>query len=244
MADATNQARSVLLLHGAGGGAWEWALWRGLFAARGWCVHAPDFRPTADGLERAGLADCLDQARAARDAAGPDAVLIGASLGGLIALQLAAESPPPALVLINPLPPAPWHALLPARQWPERVPWGRERSLAGTRRSLFDADEATCLAAFRLWRDESGRVLREARAGVTLALPACPALVQVSLDDEDVPPAASVALAEALGADLLRLPGTSHVGPLLGRRATRRAAQAVEWLNARRGLRADSPRRP
>lgn len=244
MAESANQARSALLLHGAGGGAWEWALWRGVFAAQGWRVQAPEFQPAGDGLQRTGLADYLDQARAARGAAGAEAVLIGASLGGLIALQLAAEAPPSALVLINPLPPAPWHALLPARAWPARVPWGRERSLSGTRRSLFDADEATCLAAFRLWRDESGRVLREACAGLALALPACPALVQVSLDDADVPPAASLALAEALGADLLRLPATSHVGPLLGRHATRCAAQAVEWLNARCGLRADSPRRP
>ncbi len=243
MAESANQARSVVLLHGAGGGAWEWALWRGVFEACGWRVQTPDFRPAIDGLERTGLADYLDQARAARAAAGPDAVLVGASLGGLIALQLAGESPPPALVLVNPLPPAPWHALLPARTWPARIPWGRERSLLGTRRSLFDADEATCLEAFRQWRDESGRVLREACAGLALARPACPALVQISLDDADVPPAASLALAEALGADLLRLPATSHVGPLLGRHATRCAAQAVEWLNGRRGLRADSPQR-
>ncbi|MCX7033023.1 MAG: hypothetical protein NT046_03500, partial [Arenimonas sp.] len=71
---------------------------------------------------------------------------------------------------------------------------------------------------------------RQARAGVACPVAAAPTLLMASADDTDVPPAVSTALATALGASLLPLPG-SHVGPLLGRQAAAAAAQAVEWLN-------------
>jgi len=230
----------ALLLHGAGGGAWEWRLWAGVLACEGFSLRVPDLVPGANGLERTGLSDYLDQARAQRAAEAGD-ILIGASLGGLLALMLASEVRPAAMVLINPLPPSPLHRQLPAREWPDRVPWGSERDLAGTRRALFDADDATCLAAFRLWRDESGRALREASAGIEACVPECPILVWASERDEDVPHQVSRELAGRLGADFRLLRGASHCGPLLGRDANDCAAQTVAWLNALPGLRADSP---
>src|SRR5690606_41664458 len=73
----------------------------------------------------------------------------------------------------------------------------------------------------------------QARAGRAVARPACPVLVIASEGDDEVPAAASAALAARWGADLLRVPG-SHVGPLLGRQAAGIAAQAVDWMNADR----------
>lgn len=230
----------VVLLHGAGGGAWEWDLWRGVFEAAGLRCVVPELQPVSAGLAATRLDDYRAQLQA--DLPQGPCVLIGASLGGLLALMLAEPVQPAALVLVNPLPPAPLQAGLPARDWPHIVPWGRERSLAGTRRSLFDADDATCLAAFRRWRDESGAVLREAQAGVAVAPPSCPVLVWVSDADADVPPQLSRGLAALYGADLMRLPQASHVGPLLGSHATRCARQTVDWLNGICGLQADSAR--
>lgn len=234
-----------VLLHGAGGGAWEWQLWRGVLQSNGITCHIPDLHAAAAGLASTELDDYLLQARVtferALDTRQP-VLLVGASLGGLLALMLASESAPAGLVLINSLPPAPLHRDLPTRTWPDRVPWGRERSLAGTRRSLPDADDATCLTAFRRWRDESGLVLRQAAAGVEVAAPRCPVLLWASEADADVPVEVSRRLAQQLGADLRVLPGVSHVGPLLGRSAAGCAGQTVAWLNAQMELRADSPR--
>jgi pimeloyl-ACP methyl ester carboxylesterase len=234
----------ALLLHGAGGGAWEWQLWRGVLQSEGVHCRAADLQAAGTGLVGTGLDDYLRQTRAAYHqalATQQPVLLIGASLGGLLALMLAGEAAPSALVLINSLPPAPLHAELPARHWPDRVPWGRERSLAGTRRNLFDADDATCLAAFRRWRDESGLVLRQAAGGVELPAPACPVLLWASEADADVPVELSRRLAQQLGAEFRVLPGASHVGPLLGRSAAGCARQTVAWLNTQLGLRADSP---
>ena len=219
----------ALLIHGAGGGSWEWNVWRRVFGAAGWEVDALELRVAPGGLASTGLQDYLDGLRAGWPPRPP--VLVGASLGGLLALALAAERPCAALVLVNPLPPSPEAASLTGRDWPEVVSWGRDASLAGTRRALPDADEAACLYAFRRWRDESGRVMREAHAGLTLAPPRCPVLVLGSVSDDDVPLALSETLANRLGASFLRLPG-SHVGPLLGRQAAAASRQVLAWLEA------------
>ena len=135
-----------------------------------------------------------------------------------------------ALVLVNPLPPTPWQSRLPSRPWPDIVPWRRDARLEGTRRALPDADDATALFAFERWRDESGRVLREAHAGIDVARPRCATLVLASLVDDDVPPAVTRALATDWQAEFVQVPAISHVGPLLGRSAAQCAAIAQAWI--------------
>lgn len=224
-----NKPRHALLIHGAGGGAWEWNLWRGVFRAQGIETDALELRPAPAGLAATALHDYLAQVRAALHALPRPRVLVGASLGGLLALLAADDAD--ALALVNPLPPAPWHARLPAREWPDVVRWQGDARLASTRRAMPDADDASALFAFRHWRDESGAVLCEAHAGVAADRPACPTLLIASAQDDDVPPATVAAMAEAWGASRLQTLSGSHVGPLLGRHATTVAAQAVAWLN-------------
>ena len=221
--------RAALLVHGAGGGGWDWNVWRGVFEAARLRVEAPDLEPVHGGLAATRLEDYQVQVCAALAGLPRPRALVGASLGGLLALGAAADAD--AVVLVNPLPPAPWHAGLPARDWPHVVPWRRDARLAGTRRALPGTDEATALFAFRHWRDESGAVLRAAQGGVARARPACPTLCVVSRHDEDVPPETARAMADAWGAETLQTLSDSHVGPLLGREAAGIAAQAVEWLN-------------
>ncbi|MCD9032297.1 alpha/beta fold hydrolase [Luteimonas sp. Y-2-2-4F] len=217
----------LLCVHGAGGGGWEWAIWRRVFEAAGWRVQAPGLQPAAGGLSATGFDDYEAQVRARLVRLPRPRVLAGASLGGLLAARCAAEAD--ALVLVNPLPPAPWHALLPARDWPPRVPWDRNARLAGTRRALPEGDEATALFAFRRWRDESGAALRAARAGLVVPRPEVPVLCIASDQDEDVPPGATAALAQAWGATLLREAG-DHLAPLLGRDAAAAAGRALGRL--------------
>jgi len=221
----------ALLLHGAGGGGWEWNAWRGVLAASEIQAVTPDLQPAAGGLARTTFDDYLSQARSALAALPRPRALIGASLGGLLAMACADEAD--ALVLVNPLPPLPWSAALPARDWPDVVPWRRDARLASTRRALPDSDAATVLFAFRRWRDESGAVVRAAHAGIEATRPACPVLCIASTQDEDVPPGLTRGLAAAWNAQLLQAPSESHVGPLLGRGAPALALQVCTWLSAR-----------
>jgi len=220
---------NVIFVHGAGGGGWEWAIWQRVFMARGWSVLAPDLMPSGQGLAHTHLEDYSAQVLAWSAACPAPRVLAGASLGGLLALQVAAQLRVDALVLVNSLPPAGIEPRSPRSYQDDVIAWGSERSLAGTATSMPDADDAARLFAFRRWRDESGTVLRSARAGVQVATSTCATLVLASERDNEVAPAASLALATLLHAEFLLLSGASHVGPLLGRDAGRIAAQAADW---------------
>lgn len=234
MGETSNRAASctIVCVHGAGGGGWEWAIWARVLAARGYSVLAPDLQHAAGGIAATRYVDYRDQVlHWCRGIAAP-LVLIGASLGGSLALAAAALVDVAALVLINPLVPhdgAPSESRQPR---PASIPWARERSLAGTRRAMADADDAACLYALRRWRDESGAVLDEAEA-TAFASPSCPLLVLASGLDRDVPPAASRALAARLDADFLQIAGAGHLGPLLGRAAASVAERTAEWLEPR-----------
>jgi pimeloyl-ACP methyl ester carboxylesterase len=242
MRDERVPARTVVCVHGAGGGGWEWGIWARSFAVSGRGVLAPDLMPAAGGLAATHLADYRAQVAAWCHASRAGAVdLIGASLGGLLALIVAREVHARSLVLVNPMPPAGLPA--PTAQSPAVIRWRSGASLHGTRCAMPDADHASCAYAFRRWRDESGAVLDEARAGLVVDPPGCPVLVIASEHDLDVPPESSRALAAMLGADFECIAGASHVGPLLGHCAARTAARVADWLDAHTApVASDQPR--
>ncbi|MDR6840005.1 alpha/beta hydrolase [Pseudoxanthomonas sacheonensis] len=220
---------NALLIHGAGGGAWEWGRWRGVLEAHAIAVRTVELQPAPQGLGATALRDYAMQVELALRVLQRPRVLVGASLGGLLAAMCADEAD--ALVLVNPLPPAPWHRRLVQRPWDRMVPWRRNARLHSTREAMPDADDASALWAFRHWRDESGQALREAHAGVEVEKPDCPALFVVSERDEDVPAEVIADWAQTWRADRLETIASSHVGPLLGRQAQAIAVQAVAWLN-------------
>ncbi len=226
----------IVCVHGAGGGAWEWQIWARMLRAYGHRVLARDLQPGDAGLAATGLADYRAQLLA-WCASSPRPMLLGASLGGLLALSVAAEVQARALVLVNPVPP--WGLPIATPGDRSIVPWHSARRWAGTLRALPDADDAARLFAYRHWRDESARVLAEVRHGLRHAPPRCPVLVLVSSDDQDVPPAQGVRVAESLGGRWQCVEGASHVGPLLGWRAAALAEQVALWLMAQ--TRRDDP---
>lgn len=220
---------SALLIHGAGGGGWEWRIWQSVLTAAGLRVAAPDLLPSAAGVAATTLDDYVGQVDAALCALSGPRLLVGASLGGLLALANASQAN--ALVLVNPLPPAPLHTMLPRREWPDLVPWQQQARLQSTLRALPDADPAAALFAFRHWRDESGAVLRRAHAGVAVARADIPILCIASTADLDIPLAVSRTLATAWECELMVLQGASHAGPLLGRSAAETASRMLSWLS-------------
>ncbi|MGX5732229.1 alpha/beta hydrolase [Pseudoxanthomonas beigongshangi] len=228
MPDGSAPDWRALFLHGAGGGGWEWNRWCRIWRASGIAVHAPDLQPVSAGIEATEWQDYRGQVAEWLQALPRPRVLVGASLGGLLAMQAAEGAD--ALIVINPLLPAPWHRELPARAWPDRVCWRSGARLASTRRSMPEADPASVLYALRRWRDESGAVLRTAQAGIAVEASRCPALFIASRDDTDVPASVVRRLAERSRAGFVEVAG-GHLAPLLGRGAQQVARQAVEWLN-------------
>jgi hypothetical protein len=223
--------RKVLMIHGAGGGSWEWQTWSGVFSAAGARVVAPDLQPSVRGLAATRFADYEAQVRAHCEAIRPD-LLVGASLGGLLALRCMDAAPTAACILVNPMPPAGFIDGDP-QSGPAIVRWNAHASLRSTARAIPDASPATWQQAWTRWRDESGAVLDAARAGLAVTPTRAPSLMLVSGQDADIAPERSRALATWLQADLLELPTASHVGPLLGRDAAHIAMRALAWWTQR-----------
>ncbi|GAC1539977.1 MAG: alpha/beta hydrolase [Candidatus Velthaea sp.] len=103
---------AVLFLHGVGGAAWSWqpqvAALAGEYRAFVWEARGHGAAPPVDD---AGLGDYFVDAREALDAVrarGGSVTIAGHSMGGLLAIALAAESPlgVRALVLVDPVYPA------------------------------------------------------------------------------------------------------------------------------------------
>lgn len=219
------QALHALLLHGAGGGAWEWGLWTPVLDAHGIRTRAIDL-PHAIAPVPSGIDDALAAVTTALAALPRPRALVGASLGGVLAAACAAQAD--AVVLANPLPPAPWSdaVAIPAG---DVLRWRARARLGSTRAALPDADAATALAAFRQWRDCPTRLLHEARA-LSPARADVPMWMLVSEDDGEVPSAAMRAWARDWNIAVESAGAASHAGVLLGRDAPALAARAASWL--------------
>lgn len=217
---------TVVLIHGAGGGGWEWDKWRPVFARAGWNVVAPDLMPKGGDLAKTRFEDYVAQVKAWCPKRGPF-VIVGASMGGILALKTAEQVRASGLVLVNGVPPAGTGG----KSHPAVVRWANG-PLKDTRDSMPDSDEKTILWAWPKWRDESGAVLDKISAGVTVKKPTVPVLVVTGTSDTDILPTLQQTVVDAYGADHLVYHGMSHVGPLMSRRAEEVAEAVLTWARA------------
>jgi len=219
------------MVHGAGGGGWEYVVWKREFEAAGYPVVARDLVPTRGGLARTTFEDYVGQVRSWIPRG--RFVLVGASMGGALALRAAEGRSPVAVVLVNSVTPAGVGERKTIEPSPAVVRWANG-PLKDTTDAMPDSDEAMVQFAWPRWRDESGAVLDDLRRGVPCLKPTCPSLVVIGEADTDVPPTNSRALAQWAGAAVHSYRGMSHVGPLMSRRADAVARAVISWLDALR----------
>lgn len=188
---------TFLLVHGAGSGPW-------LF--EGWHGEAIDLQAGLNvaeasmlNYEAAATADALLRPR--------PLVLVGWSMGGLVAMMAARRVEPDALVLLEPSPPGEVQGFHP------------DLSLSD---GLYDPQEAYGPFPVRV-RPESLLARGERKRGVSVPSLPCPTLVVYGDEfaDERGRPAAAF-----YGAEELHLPGESHWDLVLGKTAR---AEIVKW---------------
>lgn len=109
---AKRSAAPVVMIHGAFCGPWAFEKFRGPFANAGYAVHAPTLRyhdcggqPPRD-LGKVSLLDYAADLQAMMAALPENPILVGHSMGGLLAQMLAARGAARACILIAPS--APW----------------------------------------------------------------------------------------------------------------------------------------
>jgi len=110
MAPDAEDRPAVILVHGAFCGGWAFELFRQPFEAAGYSCLAPDLRGHGAGAGRSAAAGvsiadyARDVAELIRGQAQPP-ILIGHSMGGLVAQMAAMRAPVRALILLAPSPP-------------------------------------------------------------------------------------------------------------------------------------------
>ena len=249
-AGAIRQLRSrgpaVLLVHGAGDTPQTLGYLATHLHGRGFCVHGPllpghgralrDFGAVrADGW----LAAVREEYDALRERHDWVAV-VGLSMGGALAVRLAAERPDiPALVLLAPylaVPPYVQRAALLAPVWGAFAPYVP----AGGERSIHDPEERARNLAYGFFTPAALRALTATVRHATAALPhvAAPTLVLHSREDNRIAPADAERAYARLGAREKRLEwldGTGHVITVdYGRERVQDAVS--DWLDAHRAV--------
>jgi pimeloyl-ACP methyl ester carboxylesterase len=185
-------------------------VWRnaaGFLGHRGWRGEIVDLTPVAGGI----AARAQAVARHVRTLEAPP-VLVGIDAGAALALAVAREVAPRALVLVSPLVAgaATTHAFV----WSWRLVWSLVRGGALDRPQgpLADALYAELPEGLRTPAvAEPARFVADlARGSGERLSAACPTLVLRGDADPLVPDAEASALASALGADVEVLPGAGH----------------------------------
>lgn len=231
----------VVMIPGAHHGGRAWRFWLEGFAAAGLPSHALSFPNHEDAAVLDDAAFCalrLDDyvaraeavVAAAEERAGRAAVIVGHSLGGVVAQRLAVRRQPAALVLVASAGPAAL-GITRAALFPEDRPVACPPERA--RRLFFhDVEEDVLAEALAGLSAESPGVMNGSggRAEVPREAVRCPVLVAAGAED-----ASGVIdqarLAAHYGAPLIRVPGTGH-DVMLERRRMEAAEAVLAWLAA------------
>lgn len=228
--------KTVIMIHGAGGGGWEWDLWKPVFERAGWRFIAKDLLPAKAGLAKTTVKDYMMQVQTWIPEDADPVAFVGASMGGLLAMQAAYQrtktKKPAGLVLVNSVPPRGIRRVGASKPAPAVVRWANGPRKE-TEDSMPDSDPQIIDFAWKRWRDESGAVVNSLRTGVEVPPFTCPTLVVIGTADTDIAPSVSRVVAARFKADIFEYAGMSHVGPLLGRRAAEVAEATLDWLNRR-----------
>ena len=214
----------LLLVHGAGHGAWCWELWMQVLPTKGWECFALSLRGHPGSLpvdrdtycKHLRVADYAADVREVARHIGRPSVIIGHSMGGIVTQQYIAEQTAQgkeeaAAVLLASAPPGQLGPLRPAPV-PSEEPYAPDPETA-RERYFFSTDEAVWGSAVAQLVPESPSVMNDYSLGegvpISPAQLPCPVLV-VSAEHDGSSAPSDGRIADYLGADYLFAPGIGH----------------------------------
>jgi pimeloyl-ACP methyl ester carboxylesterase len=213
-----------------------WVHWQDALRRLGWTSHALDLRGHGGGraadLAVTGMADYADDVRHfVRDLPGRP-VLVGWSMGGLVAMMVAAGGDADACVALAPSIPAPTRdatvALRHGTFGPEE--YGIVSPDPACQPVMPDLDHEERRIALASLGLESRFARDERAAGIVIERMPCPLLVVTGGEDQQWPRSRYAAM--ALPAQWMEAPGASHWGLVLSRRALAALVPTVTaWID-------------
>lgn len=227
----------VILVHGATSSASIWTFWQKELAARGWPSSAIDLRghgrSTPIDLSHTGMHDYAADVRMLASQFAQPPVLIGWSMGGLVALMVAASGRTAACIGLAPSTPARYvHASTVLRTGefgPEE--YGITSRNPDNQPAMPDLDREEREIALASLGRESRLARDERQRGIVIESLPCPLLIVTGTRDRQWPRERYNDL--WLTTEYLAAEGASHWGLVLNRRALAGIIPAVlQWLES------------
>jgi non-heme chloroperoxidase len=249
-------AKHVVFIHGAFCGGWCFADIMPVFAERGWSCQAPDLPYHVPGpklvpdpaLASQSIADYTRDMAAFVKRWPEPPVIVGHSMGGLIAQQLAAQGLARALVLFAPA--SPW-GVLPSTEGEMNLAKGLMQASPFWDKALnpsFEVAKGDSLASldadsqkriFDVFSAESGRALfelffwmfdKQRATAVDAAAVTCPVLVVAGAEDKVISPVTGRKVAALYAhATFEEAAGMGHM-LIMEQGAPSLASRCVDWL--------------
>ena len=221
----------VVLVHGAANSAGVWTLWQRELASQGWPSHAIDLRghgrSSPMDLSNTSMSNYADDVRSVVQQLAQPAVVMGWSMGGLVAMMVAASGDAAACAALAPSVPA-------RRVDPSATLRSGEFGPEEYRITSADPKEQPAMPDLELEErnialaslSRESRLARDERqAGVVIESLPCPLLIVTGTEDKSWPRERYNGL--WLDADYESIAGASHWGLVLGGRALATTVPAV-----------------
>jgi pimeloyl-ACP methyl ester carboxylesterase len=230
----------AVLVHGAANSAAVWTYWQQALAALGWASLAVDLRGHGRSdpidLSSTSMADYADDVRSAIGQLDRKPVVIGWSMGGLVAMMGAATGDAIACVALAPSTPAKTRdatvALRTGTFGPEL--YGITSRDPDDQPAMPDLDREERVLALSSLGPESQLARDDRKAGIVIEALPCPLLIVTGTNDRLWPGRTYDGL--WLTHDRIEIEGASHWGLVLSRRALgMEVRKVVGWVDS--GLR-------
>ena len=227
-------AKHIVLVHGAANSSKVWHYWQLELAVNGWTSHAVDLRGHGQApgdLTRASMNDYADDAAAIIASLDEPPAIMGWSMGGLVAMMVAARGGVTACIGLAPHGPA--REVNPDAELHHGVFGPEEYGIVGRniedQPAMPDLDREARGIALTSTANESRLARDERVAGVVIESLPCPLLIVTASDDQQWPRSAYDGL--WLDPTYHEVSGTGHWGLVLSRSAISAALpRVVEWL--------------
>lgn len=251
MPERRSRRRPLLFVHGELTGSWLWDRFLSYFASRGWEGHALNLRnhywsQTSDVMQTT-FEDYVEDVLAVLERLGPNIVVVGHGLGGLLSLKAAERHPVAAVVLLDSdlprdlRPPARPHELrdVPDVFGRDYVGWETlPEKLQRDNRDLTISDVVRLQHLFGQKPNESGQARRDVLEGVAIdrsRLHGMPILVVGAGLDGTMAATGAERLADWLSGTYEPFGAHSHYGLVIGESSYQQVAEGVRaFLEAHR----------
>lgn len=224
----------IVLVHGAWAGSWMWEKYATFLAQKGWEVYALDLRghgKSGGDIKEASMSDYVqDIDTVILEALLGSSVVVGHSMGGLVALMYGARHDPAAVIAIDPSLPKEVKEKSEKRAYPDTF---MPKDMGSSQPDLSDLSDEDIEFLKKNQTPESGITWKERDEGISVSRSSLPRATlfigsEIKTLGSNIEDARNAA--EYYKRDVVEVPGSTHQGILIGKNWKTGTAAIDEWL--------------